>query len=114
MATKIQTLNNKSDQPSAYLGTGSATPTGWAAWGFPASAAKDFGWTVETARGNQVLLTKAGVFQVWDDSNWNIFYCDQNSQKAMLLVKLNSLFPGVDPVIELTVEANGHPTARQI
>ena len=113
MATIISKLNNQSDTPVAYLGVSTLvtpTPTGWAAWGFAPQASHDFGWTVETGEKKQALLTKAGVFYIWDDKNWNILYEAEGSTKQVVLIKLHGPF---NPNIVLTVDAEGNLSATQ-
>lgn len=110
MPTKISSVTNASGAPAAYLGTQAGVPTGWAAWGFPPSASKDFGWTIERTVGNQALSTQAGVFYIWDDGNWGIRYQKAGSADKRLLIQVHGPW---NPEIVLTVGSDGMPTAVQ-
>lgn len=110
MATKIKSVNNASSAPVAYLGSQFGVPTGWAAWGFPPTASKDFGWTIEKTAGNQALSTQAGVFYIWDDGNWAIRYRKAGSTENKVLIQVHGPW---DPEIVLTVGNDGMPTAIQ-
>jgi hypothetical protein len=110
MATQISSLQNNSNTPVAYLGTDSSKPTKWAAWGFAPNASANFGWTVETTKGHQALLTQAGVFYIWDNGNWTILYQKAGSTVEGVLIEVHG--PG-NPNIILTVGADGSPSATQ-
>ncbi|MFS8779743.1 hypothetical protein [Synechococcus sp. W55.1] len=114
MATIIKSVNNESDTPVAYLGkqeTLPIAPTGWRAWGFAPNANHDFGWEIETRRGYQALLTKAGVFYIWDNGSWLILYQKAGSTESVVLIALEGPW---NPQIELTVKSDGMPSARQL
>ena len=113
MSTTISALNNESDTPVAYLGRNDRTPTPWAAWGFAADARHDFGWTVETRRESQALLTKNGIYYVWDDGDWNVRCLKAGTTSEFILAHLNAV-PFQEPAIQLTVGADGSPSANQI
>lgn len=110
MSTKIHSVDNESTAPVAYMGTQFTVPTGWAAWGFPPTASKDFGWTVERAVGKQALSTQAGVFYIWDDGHWAIRYKKAGSADEKVLIQLHGPW---DPEIVLKVGNDGMPTAIQ-
>jgi hypothetical protein len=113
MSTQIKTLDNQSDTPAAYLGRNDQVPTHWAAWGFGSHARYDFDWAVETHRESQALLTKNGVYYVWDDGDWNIRCLKAGTTNEFVLVHVNAV-PFQSPAIQLTVGPDGSPSANQI
>jgi hypothetical protein len=112
MATIIQTVNNESDTPVAYLGTADG---GWASQGFAPDGEAGFDWKI-IIRPNpqdppqQALLTKGGVFYIWDNGNWTILYQKAGSSSIQLLTQVQG--PG-NPEITLTVGPDGTPSATQ-
>ncbi|MBL0311989.1 MAG: hypothetical protein IPP78_04570 [Holophagaceae bacterium] len=113
MATKILHVKNYSDTPVAYVGLGGLVPTGWSSWAFAPNGGNIclFGWVVETNKGNQVLLTKAGTFTIWDDGNWNI-WCQDAKKNEQILVTVHQVFPR-EITIELNIDGYGYPNAIQ-
>lgn len=110
MATKIKKIKNDSDIPVAYVGKGGMVPTGWSAWAFAPNKAHEFGWDVTTIKGEQVLFTKAGAFNIWDDGKYNIKYQKPEGDEAVL-VHID-FKPAMN--IEIQIASNGHLKGTQV
>lgn len=109
MATKINAVINTSNEPVAYVGK-SGMETGWSAWAFAPQSEHNFSWVIETTKGNQALLTKAGQFTIWDDGDWNI-RVQHNGESETVLVHVNA---ALQIQINLSINENGYISASQI
>lgn len=113
MATAYTMVTNDSGTPIAYLGEATGLPTPWKAYGFAANSREFFSWEVTFNKGDQALLTKAGVFYIWDDGDWKILCEKEGSSTPETLVKLEG--PGIPfTKIELKVDSDGGPSATQV